>query len=86
MMARRPPHRTRTRSRCCNAITSGSPPADNAELDRVFVDKQIAQHERTIEMFRRQSTGARDAELRELAARALPRLERHLEALRKLDK
>jgi putative membrane protein len=65
--------------------TSAAPPPDNAELDRAFVETQIEEHERTIEMFRRQSTGASDAELRELAAKSLPRLEQHLAALRKLQ-
>ena len=64
-----------------------TPPSTNTpsdDLDRSYVETQIHEHERSIEMFRRQSTGAHDADVRELAADALPRLEQHLAALTKL--
>jgi putative membrane protein len=59
--------------------------AADANLDDAFIDAQIEAHEQNIEMFRRQSTAARDADLREFATKALPRLEQHLAALKKLE-
>jgi putative membrane protein len=64
-----------------------SRPATEGEhdaLDRDYVETQIREHERSLEMFRRQSTSARDADVRELAGSAVPKLEQHLAALRKL--
>jgi putative membrane protein len=63
---------------------AGDSGARDAELDSSFIRTQIEEHERNIELFRRRSTTASDADVRELAARAVPRLEQHLAALRKL--
>jgi putative membrane protein len=64
--------------------TSGDSTRD-ADLDSAFIRTQIQEHERNIERYRRQSTTARDADVRELAVKAVPRLEQHLAALKKLD-
>jgi putative membrane protein len=61
------------------------PPGSPDALDRVYLETQIREHERSLDMFRRQSTNARDADVRELAAGAVPKLEQHLSALRKLQ-
>jgi len=59
-------------------------PTEGADFDRAYVQSQIRAHERTIALFRQQSTAARDADVRQLATKALPKLEQHLAALRQL--
>ena len=59
-------------------------PAEGENFDRAYVQDQIRDHVRAIALFRQQSTAARDADVRELATKALPKLEQHLAALRKL--
>jgi len=59
-------------------------PTEGADFDRAFIQSQIRAHERTIALFRQRSTAARDADVRQLATKALPKLEQHLAALRKL--
>jgi putative membrane protein len=59
-------------------------PAEGETFDRAYVQNQIRDHVRAIALFRQQSTAARDADVRQLAAKALPKLEQHLAALRKL--
>lgn len=59
-------------------------PAEGENFDRAYVQDQIRDHVRAIALFRQQSTAARDADVREFATKALPKLEQHLAALRKL--
>ena len=59
-------------------------PAEGENFDRAYVQDQIRDHVRAIALFRQQSTAARDADVRQLATKALPKLEQHLAALRKL--
>ena len=59
-------------------------PVEGENFDRAYIQNQIRDHVRTIALFRQQSTAASDADVRQLATKALPKLERHLAALRKL--
>ncbi len=64
--------------------TVDATPAEGADFDHAYVNNQIRDHVRTIAMFRRQATAAGDADVRQLAAKALPKLEHHLAVLKKL--
>jgi putative membrane protein len=62
----------------------GAPAVAAADFDNAYVQSQIRSHQHTITLFRGQSTAARDADVRQLAAKALPKLEQHLAALQRL--
>lgn len=64
--------------------TADATPAEGADFDHTYVNNQIRDHVRTIAMFRLQATDADDADVRQLAAKALPKLQQHLAALKKL--
>ena len=64
--------------------TADATPAEGTDFDHAYINNQIRDHVRTIAMFRLQATDADDADLRQLAAKALPKLEQHLAALKKL--
>ena len=64
--------------------TADAAPAEGADFDHAYVNNQIRDHVRTIAMFRLQATDADDADVRQLAAKALPKLQQHLAALKKL--
>ena len=48
------------------------------EFDREFVEHMIDEHEKDIKMFEKESTDAKDAELREFASKNLAHLREHL--------
>jgi len=64
--------------------TADATPAEGADFDRAYINNQSRDHVRTIAMFRLQATDAHDADVRQLAAKALPKLQQHLAALKKL--
>lgn len=61
--------------------------ADGAKFDQRYVKSMgVEAHEDTVKLFRKASTGARDAEVRAFASKTLPGLQEHLDMARQLDK
>ncbi|MBK1612068.1 hypothetical protein CKO44_01100 [Rubrivivax gelatinosus] len=55
-----------------------------AEFDREFMKAMVDDHERTVELFEKQSRSGDDAELKAFATKTLPTLRDHLQAARAL--
>jgi len=60
--------------------------ASGAAFDRKFVSYMVKSHEKAVKMFEANAKDNASAEVRKLAAAALPTLRAHLEEARKLDK
>lgn len=56
-----------------------------AEFDREFAKAMVDDHERTVELFEKQSKRGDDAELKAFATKTLPTLRDHLQAARALQ-
>jgi putative membrane protein len=56
-----------------------------AEFDRAYVNAMVAAHEKDVAMFREQSATNADPDVKAFAARTLPVLEKHLEAVKALQ-
>jgi putative membrane protein len=54
-------------------------------FDRDYVKHMIAGHEKSADLFKRASKDAKDAKLKDFAARTLPVIQAHLDAARKLE-
>ena len=50
-----------------------------AEFDRAYTDIMVSEHEKAINLFRKQSTDGSDAALKAFATKTLPTLEQHLQ-------
>ncbi|HYF57580.1 MAG TPA: DUF4142 domain-containing protein [Burkholderiaceae bacterium] len=48
------------------------------EFDRAYMKQQVADHEKTVNLFERQSKNGKDPELRDFAAKQLPIMREHL--------
>ncbi|MBZ8140112.1 DUF305 domain-containing protein [Rubrivivax gelatinosus] len=57
---------------------------NGAEFDREFMKAMVEDHERTVELFEKQSRSGDDAELKAFATKTLPTLRDHLKAARAL--
>ena len=68
--------------------TAPAPPAGTAspDFDAKWTSDMIAAHEHAVALFRAQSQGGEDADLRRFARETLPTLEHHLAELRSLQK
>ncbi len=53
-----------------------------AEFDRAYVDDMVEDHEADVQEFEKQSTGNPDADAKAFAAKTLPTLKKHLEAIK----
>jgi putative membrane protein len=70
------------------AKTPAAPPSGTsaADFDAKWTAEMIANHERTVALYRAQASGGEDRELRRFATDTLPTIERHLAHLRSLQK
>lgn len=56
-----------------------------AEFDRAYVDAMVADHKKTVALFETESQNGNDPEIKAFAAKTLPVLRKHLEAVTALD-
>ena len=56
-----------------------------AEFDKKYVDTMVADHEKTVNLFKTQVESGTDAEAKEFAARTLPNLQMHLDMIKKIQ-
>jgi putative membrane protein len=56
-----------------------------AAFDRAYVDDMVADHEADVQMFEKQSADNSDPDAKAFAAKTLPTLQKHLEAVRALQ-
>lgn len=56
-----------------------------AEFDKEYVMMMVADHEKDVADFEKQSTGAEDADLKAFAAKTLPTLKSHLEIIKGIN-
>nr|WP_314569689.1 DUF4142 domain-containing protein [uncultured Pseudomonas sp.] len=54
-------------------------------FDQAYANNQVAAHEKTIELFKKESTSSDNAELKAFATKTLPTLEAHLKAAKELQ-
>lgn len=55
-----------------------------ADFDKAFAKKMVADHEKAVALFTKESTGGKDPELKAFATKTLPTLKEHLEMAKKL--
>ena len=55
-----------------------------AEFDKAYVDDMLEDHEKDVAEFEKQSTSNPDADVKAFAAKMLPTLKKHLEAIKAL--
>jgi putative membrane protein len=56
-----------------------------SEFDRRYVNAMVDDHQRTVDRFQRQADAGTDADVKAFAARTLPILRQHLEAIRNIQ-
>ena len=56
-----------------------------AEYDKKYVDTMVADHEKTVNLFKTQAESGTDAEAKAFAARTLPTLQMHLDMIKKIQ-
>jgi len=56
-----------------------------AEFDRAYVDHMVKDHEEDVAMFKRATTEAKDARLKDFATKTLPTLEDHLKTIKEIQ-
>jgi putative membrane protein len=56
-----------------------------AEFDREYIDMMVDDHEADVTAFERQATNGTDAEVKAFAAKTLPVLKKHLEAIKAIQ-
>ncbi|CRM09843.1 MULTISPECIES: DUF4142 domain-containing protein [unclassified Pseudomonas] len=54
-------------------------------FDEAYANNQVAAHEKTVELFKKESTSSDNAELKAFATKTLPTLEAHLKAAKDLQ-
>lgn len=54
-------------------------------FDEAYANNQVAAHEKTVELFKKESMSSDDAELKAFATKTLPTLEAHLKAAKDLQ-
>ena len=54
-------------------------------FDKAYANNQVAAHEKTVELFKKESTSSDNAELKAFATKTLPTLEAHLKAAKELQ-
>jgi len=57
-----------------------------AEFDKDYVDVMVTDHKKTIDLFEKASTDAKDAEIKSFAIKTLPTLKNHLAAIEAIQK
>jgi putative membrane protein len=55
-----------------------------AEFDKAYIDQQLAAHICSVALFRAEAEQGRNPELKQLAAQTLPKLEQHLQMVRRM--
>jgi putative membrane protein len=55
-------------------------------FDRAYLTSMLADHEKDVAAFRREASSGQDTDVKEWAARTLPKLEEHLNMVRELDR
>jgi putative membrane protein len=55
-----------------------------AEFDKEYVDSMVDDHEDTVAAFQKQADNSADADVKAFAAKTLPTLKRHLEAIKEI--
>ncbi len=56
-----------------------------AEYDKKYVDTMVADHEKTVNLFKTQAESGTDAEAKAFAAQTLPKLQMHLDMIKKIQ-
>ena len=56
-----------------------------AEYDKKYVDTMVADHEKTVNLFKTQAESGTDAEAKAFAAQTLPTLQMHLDMIKKIQ-
>ncbi len=56
-----------------------------AEFDKEYVKGMVADHEKDVAEFKKQSTGAKDTDVKAFAAKTLPTLQGHLDAIKSIQ-
>lgn len=56
-----------------------------ADFDKEYVDEMVADHEKDVAAFEKQSTSATDADVKAFAAKTLPTLKKHLEQIKAIQ-
>ncbi|MGQ4273576.1 DUF4142 domain-containing protein [Terrihabitans sp. B22-R8] len=59
---------------------------DAAKFDAAYVDAQVKAHDEAVALFTKYSDEAKDAKLKDFAAKTLPTLKEHQEHIKKIDK
>lgn len=57
-----------------------------ADFDKAYVDAMVSDHKKTVDLFEKESTDAKDAELKSFAIKTLPILKNHLAAIETIQK
>jgi putative membrane protein len=58
---------------------------DGENFDKAYANNQVAAHEKTVELFKKESTSSDNAELKAFATKTLPTLEAHLKMAKELQ-
>lgn len=56
-----------------------------AEFDKAFMEKQVKCHDEAVKMFKRATTEAKNAEVKQFATDTLPKLEEHLKHAKEIQ-
>jgi putative membrane protein len=56
-----------------------------AEFDKAYVEAMVKDHEKDVSEFEKQSTDAKDADVKAFAAKTLPTLKKHLEKIKEIQ-
>ncbi len=57
-----------------------------ADFDKAYIDLQVKDHEKTVDLFEKGSSNVKDAELKSFIDQTLPKLKAHLDAAKALKK
>jgi len=57
-----------------------------ADFDKAYVDQMVSDHKKTVDLFEKASTDAKDADLKSFAVKTLPTLKSHLAAIEAIQK
>jgi putative membrane protein len=58
---------------------------EGSDFDKAYVDLMVSEHEKDVKLFKKESEGGEDAELKAFAAKTLPNLEHHLQMAKDLQ-
>lgn len=57
-----------------------------ADFDKAYVDQMVSDHKKTVDLFEKASTDAKDADIKSFAVKTLPTLKSHLAAIEAIQK